>query len=181
LKKHNLGFEKLTETEMIDSKEELSYISTNQNDSFYKVDFRKTGSLMATHKTFLIGKKAYVNKNSLLKIASYEFGKHLENQLDIVNKAQTFFEGNEQISPMLKNFAENYCMDIIDHRKGFKKSSKEIDASEIEELYKTSFPLCMKKLHQGLKKKHHLTHGGRVKQKIFHFNKKKKKLIFLFE
>ena len=168
LKKHNLGFEKLSENEMIELKEELSFISPgiNQTDTFYKVDFRKAGQLMSMHKTFVRGRKAYVNKKSLLKIASYEFEKHLERQLEIVNKSQSFFDSNEQISPMLKNFAENYCMDIIDHRKGFKKyHGKDIDVSEIEELYKTSFPLCMKRLHQGLKKKHHLTHGGRVKKK----------------
>lgn len=49
----------------------------------------------------------------------------------------------------------------------FNVESDFLTSSNLLQLAETSYPLCMKVLHKALRKKHHLTHGGRVQYCLF--------------
>ena len=71
----------------------------------------------------------------------------------------------DPFGPLIQFVANHNAMNI---RSGeWTQSEVECHASEIEELSKTSFPLCMKRLHVALCKDNHLRYGARLQYMRF--------------
>jgi len=72
-------------------------------------------------------------------------------------------EEEDRLLPILKSFNQNALSTAYDA----KKNEGSISLSEIDELSKKSFPLCMRQLHRSLKETHHMKHWGRQQFGLF--------------
>ncbi|XP_076245960.1 DNA primase large subunit [Calliopsis andreniformis] len=132
------------------------------NIKFYKVHFTTVNYLIAKRRIFLKDGIAYVPNTKISSLLLYEFKKILNKGFAYSRETASNVYDDERITnifSMLSKFfnAQNFRYD----------SHRQVFISELDELSKTSYPLCMRVLHEALKTNHHLTNGGRVQYCLF--------------
>ncbi|XP_062110777.1 probable DNA primase large subunit [Humulus lupulus] len=133
---------------------------------FYKVPFEEVSELVATRRVFIHKGHAYIAANQVVSLVATQFRSHLSKALIWTNRKWTSTireQENDRLSPIVEALSTSYLGPDYSQPKGF----SEISVNDIEELAKSSFPLCMRHLFDKLREDHHLKHGGRMQLGLF--------------
>ncbi|KAH8295626.1 hypothetical protein KR018_000496 [Drosophila ironensis] len=129
---------------------------------FYKVPFTQVLDLVRGRRCYLKAGFAYVNTHDLVSIVGTRQQDEIEQGLQAANGLMEEVEGDERISRMLKALHNSYtgkdytvCRDAA------------VPIESLDQLSKTSMPLCMRMCHEQLRTQHHMKHGGRMQYGLF--------------
>ncbi|XP_046857638.1 DNA primase large subunit-like [Xenia sp. Carnegie-2017] len=136
-----------------------------EETSFYKVPFTDALDLVRSRKVFLKKGFAYVSQYSLVSIISNCFKIHLSEALALTARSLPYLDEDERLLPRLTSLSRQYLGEGYDSKK--EMPGGKITLGQMDLLSRTSFPLCMRQLHEALRKHHHLKHGGRLQYGLF--------------
>lgn len=129
---------------------------------FYKVPFTQVLDLVRTRRCYLKGGFAYVNTHDLVSIVGARQVDEMERGLQAARAFINDVEADERISRMIKSLHNSYtgkdytvCKDAS------------VPIESLDQLSKTSMPLCMRMCHDHIRSQHHIKHGGRMQYGLF--------------
>lgn len=140
-------------------------VSTVEMINYYKVHFTEALDLVRSRKVYLEKGYAYVPRDGLVSIISNCFRVHLSHALALTARSLPYLEEDERLLPRLTSLSRQYLGQGYDSKK--EMPGEKITLGQIDSLSKTSFPLCMRQLHEALRRDHHLKHGGRLQYGLF--------------
>ena len=132
---------------------------------YYRVPFQQALPLVANRSVYLEGGFAFIPVGKLVATVVTRFRIHLSRAL--MEAAQLFdhVSGDTRIGPLLKNMNKQYIGK--DFNKSAGGSMDKLTPELIDDAAENNMPLCMKHLHQNLKKEHKLKHWGRLQYGLF--------------
>ncbi|XVF02792.1 hypothetical protein REPUB_Repub04eG0204700 [Reevesia pubescens] len=133
---------------------------------FYKVPFEEVPELVAGRRVFIHKGHAYVAMNQLVSLVVTQFRSHLSKALILTNRKWTSTI-REQEKDRLAPIVEALCTSYLGPDYSQPKEFAEISIKDIDQIAKTSFPLCMRHLFEKVREEHHLKHGGRMQLGLF--------------
>lgn len=167
---HGLAEDKLSGEDKEMRKENLVGLSgvTELNfhgTEFYRVPFQQALTLISSRGVYLEGGLAIVPVSKLVATVVNRFRIHLSRAL--MEAAQLFdhVSGDTRIGPLLKNMNKQYVGK--DFTKTGGSSAEKLTPELVDEAAENNMPLCMKTLHNNLKKDHKLKHWGRLQYGLF--------------
>lgn len=138
----------------------------NADTIFYKVPFEEVPELVAGRRVFLLKGYAYVAMNQVSSLVVTRFRSHLSKALVLTNRkwTSTIREREaDRLTPIVESLSTSYLGPDYSQPREF----AEISLKDIDQLAKSSFPLCMRHLFEKLREDHHLKHGGRMQFGLF--------------
>ncbi|XP_024017634.1 probable DNA primase large subunit [Morus notabilis] len=133
---------------------------------FYKVPFEEVPELVAGRRVFIHKGHAYVASTQVVSLVATQFRSHLSKALILTNRKWTSTireQEKDRLAPIVEALCTSYLGPDYSQPKGF----SEISLKDIDDLVKSSFPLCMRHLFEKLREDHHLKHGGRMQLGLF--------------
>ncbi|XP_016970033.1 DNA primase large subunit [Drosophila rhopaloa] len=168
LEANNFDVHPLTEAQKDEVKDGLYESTVGQSVAkielldFYKVPFTQVMDLVRGRRCYLKAGFAYVNTHDLVSIVGTRQQDEIEQGLLAAKGLVEEVEGDERISRMLKALHNSYtgkdytvCRDAA------------VPIESLDQLSKTSMPLCMRMCHEHLRAQHHMKHGGRMQYGLF--------------
>ncbi|XP_053974306.1 DNA primase large subunit-like isoform X1 [Hylaeus volcanicus] len=132
------------------------------NINVYKVHFTRVINAVKKRKIFLKDGMAYVPETKMPWLIIPEFKKKLNEGFAYSREVVANVYGDERLSKIFSVLSS--CISI----RNFESNNlRQVSIGELDELSTTSYPLCMRVLHEALKENHHLTNGGRVQYILF--------------
>lgn len=171
LKDNNLQYKPIAKDEKNSLASKLKAVMFNSKEenfedmNFYKVPFTSVLDLVRTRKVFLHQGEAYVPDKELVSIILGIYRTHLSQALALTAKKLPYIEEDTRLLPLLKNLSSAYIGDSFVTKKD--DSGHKLKLANLEEEVNRSYPICMRNLHEGLKKDHHLKHYGRLQYGLF--------------
>ncbi|KAH0837282.1 hypothetical protein AYO21_09989 [Fonsecaea monophora] len=138
-----------------------------EGENWFKVDWTRVPELVE-HRTVLVRKgKAYVPMREQTSMVLTEFTSRLDKGLELTARNLPRLDEDDRLSPILDHLSKNFATPDA----GFSDSDSSlagaaITAANIDNLSQ-HFPLCMKHLHNTLRKNNHLKHYGRLQYTLF--------------
>ncbi|XP_030376064.1 DNA primase large subunit [Scaptodrosophila lebanonensis] len=164
----NFSFQPLTEAQKDQVKDGLYESTAGQSVAkielldFYKVPFTQVLDLVRSRRCYLKAGFAYVNTHDLVSLVGTKHMDEIEQGLAAAKVFIDDIESDERISRMLKALHNSYvgkdytvCKDAA------------VPIESLDQLSKTSYPLCMRMCHEHLRANHHIKHGGRMQYGLF--------------
>lgn len=130
--------------------------------NFYKVEFTHVLSLVRHRQVHLKNGIAYVPESKINHLIHHRFSKALYSTFidaQTVHSANTSDPRCARLMQLLLTSAERYTKPI--HR------PDQITYAQLDELAERSYPLCMRIIHEALRRNHHLKNGARVQYTLF--------------
>jgi DNA primase large subunit len=167
---HGLADDKLTSEEKEARRHKLIGLAgiTELNfasNEFYKVPFQQALSLLAHRQVYIEKGYAFLPIGKLVATVVSRFRILLSRALIEASQMFDHVSGDTRIGPLLKNMNKQYI------GKDFSKSAgsgvDKLTPDIIDDAAENNMPLCMKNLHQNLKKEHKLKHWGRLQYGLF--------------
>eukprot|EP00126_Sphaerothecum_destruens_P001703 Sdes_comp15114_c0_seq1m3920 len=134
---------------------------------YFKVLFEEALELVRGRRVYVENGFAYVPFAELVHILCGAFRLRVSAALMVTSKALPSLEEDERLLPMLVNLSRQYLGQDYSSQGGAGRVCGKISSHQLDALSATSFPLCMRNLHQHLRKTHHLKHGGRMQYGLF--------------
>ncbi|KAF7836806.1 putative DNA primase large subunit [Senna tora] len=158
---------------------------------FYKVPFEEVPELVAGRKVFINQGFAYVAMTQAVSLVATLFRSLLSKALVLTNRKWTSTireQEKDRLTPIvealcssylgpdfsqmqivegLASLSQNYFMDDQGGKHFEPRGHGEISVKDIDQVAKSSFPLCMRNLLEKLREDHHLKHGGRMQLGLF--------------
>nr|XP_031844013.1 DNA primase large subunit-like isoform X2 [Nomia melanderi] len=129
---------------------------------FYKRHFTGLINPVKKRQVFLKDGIAYVPETNISWFLFPEFKKVLHNGFAYAREIASNAYGDERITQILSIVSKRINIKRFHHNE-----HRKVFINELDELSRTSYPLCMRLLHTTLKEKHHLTNGGRIQYTLF--------------
>lgn len=148
-----------------EDKEELQeYIKFNNlyNEPFYKVPFTFVIDLVEKHKVFLKHGMAFVPEKELAGLCFGYFKENLTTGLKSMPIVAEDAVNDHRINKIF-----NIITKYIDSERDIIEKHYVLSLSELDDVSKKSYPLCMRIIHEVLRKDHHLKHGERKQYSLF--------------
>ncbi|XP_076944999.1 putative DNA primase large subunit [Bidens hawaiensis] len=169
-----ITYEVVSATEFGDSnlRENLNLVARSVNQplptpgGLFKVSFEQVPELVATRKVFIQKGYAYVGVNQVVSFVVPHFRSHLSKALVLTNRKWTSMireQEKDRLTPIVEALATSY----LGPDYGQDREFGEISLKDIDQVARTSFPLCMQHLFNALREDHHLKHGGRMQLGLF--------------
>ncbi|MED6157635.1 hypothetical protein PIB30_025070 [Stylosanthes scabra] len=133
---------------------------------YYKVPFEEVPELVAGRKVFINQGYAYVAMNQVVSLVATIFRSLLSKALILTNRKWAT-SIREQEQHRLTPIVEALCSSYLGPDYSQPKEYGEISLKDIDQLAKSSFPLCMRHLFEKLREDHHLKHAGRMQLGLF--------------
>ncbi|KAK3035876.1 hypothetical protein RJ639_033013 [Escallonia herrerae] len=133
---------------------------------FYKVPFEEVPELVASRRVYIQKGHAYVAMNQVVSLVVTQFRSHLSKALVLTNRKWTSIireQEKDRLTPIVEALSTGYLGPDYSQPKEY----AEISLKDINQVAKTSFPLCMRHLFEKLREDHHLKHGGRMQLGLF--------------
>ncbi|XP_004504396.1 probable DNA primase large subunit isoform X2 [Cicer arietinum] len=133
---------------------------------FYKVPFEEVPELVAGRKVFISQGYAYVAMNQVVSLVATLFRSQLSKTLILTNRKWTSSireQEKHRLTPIVEALSSSYLGPDFSQPREY----AEISLKDIDQVAKSSFPLCMRHLFDKLKEDHHLKHGGRMQLGLF--------------
>lgn len=141
--------------------------STEEDNSFFKVDWERVPDLVETRRVFLKGGKAYVPAREQASMVVAEFTGRLERALELTARALPRLDEDDRLTPILDHLSKNFITPDASYSSSTTAvSGADISARNVDKL-SASFPLCMQNLHRSLRRDAHLKHYGRLQYTLF--------------
>ncbi|RDB19875.1 DNA primase large subunit [Hypsizygus marmoreus] len=150
------------------SKNESVRVEAFETEKYYKVKWTRVPDLVERRKVFLKGGWAYVPSKEQSSIVFQEFEVLLEKALELTARSLPRLDEDTRLVPILDNLSQGFLAGVPSEWTGSGESTgDEIKAEMVDELSKKHFPLCMRTLHENLRRDHHLKHFGRLQYGLF--------------
>ncbi|KAL5762465.1 hypothetical protein ACOSP7_018729 [Xanthoceras sorbifolium] len=133
---------------------------------FYKVPFEEVPELIAGRRVYVHKGYAYVAMNQVVSLVVTQFRSILSKALILTNRKWTSTI-REQEKDRLTPIVEALCTSYLGPDFSQPKECGEISVKDLDQISKSSFPLCMRHLFDKLREDHHLKHGGRMQLGLF--------------
>ncbi|AET04972.2 putative DNA primase large subunit, eukaryotic/archaeal [Medicago truncatula] len=133
---------------------------------FYKVPFEEVPELVARRQVFISQGYAYVAMNQVVSLVATLFRSQLSKTLVLTNRKWTSSireQEKHRLTPIVEALSSSYLGPDFSQPREY----AEISLKDIDQVAKSSFPLCMRHLFDKLKEDHHLKHGGRMQLGLF--------------
>ncbi|KZT11217.1 DNA primase large subunit [Laetiporus sulphureus 93-53] len=138
------------------------------SERYYKVKWTRVPDLVEKRRVLLKGGMAYVPSREQSSIVFQEFQTRLTKALEMTAKALPRLDEDTRIVPILDNLSQGFLAGVSSEWSTATSSSAgEITADMIDDLARKHFPLCMRNLHETLRREHHLKHFGRLQYGLF--------------
>lgn len=169
----NLPFKPVKHTEVENIKAKLDQVARSMRDDpytaeaiFYKVPFEEVPELVSGRKVYIKEGYAYVAMSQVVSFVVTHFRSHLSKALILTFRkwtSTTRDQEKDRLTPIVESLNTSYLGPDYSQPKEF----AEISIKDIDQVPKTSFPLCMRHLFDKLREDHHLKHGGRMQLGLF--------------
>ncbi|OMO88119.1 DNA primase, large subunit, eukaryotic/archaeal [Corchorus olitorius] len=169
----NLPYKAVSNAEFESVKEKLGQVARSMGQSlptadavYYKVPFEEVPDLVAARRVFLLKGHAYVAMSQVVSLVVTQFRSHLSKALILTNRKWTSTirdQEKDRLAPIVEALSSSYLGPDYSQPKEF----GEISLKDIDQIARTSFPLCMRHLFEKLREEHHLKHGGRMQLGLF--------------
>ncbi|XP_076624731.1 DNA primase large subunit [Colletes latitarsis] len=163
---YNIECRQITQEEKDKIREEL--LSSNSKFSninlteFYTVAFQKVTDLVRLRKVYLAQGMAYIPQESLVSLFVSYFKKQLVDGMEYAKNCVLNISDDERLMSYLKSLPGSFSGMT---RVVWTTTTTPID--KLDELSKTSYPLCMRTLHEALRTHHHLKNSARIQYGLF--------------
>lgn len=142
-------------------------LGSQEEESWFKVDWERVPDLVETRRVFLKAGKAYVPARELTSMVVAEFTVRLERNLELTARALPRLDEDDRLTPILDHLSKNFITPDASYSSSTSTvPGAEISAKNIDKL-SASFPLCMQSLHRSLRRDAHLKHFGRLQYTLF--------------
>ncbi|KAL8519043.1 hypothetical protein ACS0TY_010114 [Phlomoides rotata] len=134
--------------------------------TYYKVPFEQVPDLVASRRVFILKGYAYVAMNQVLSLLVTQYRSLLSKALVLTNRKWTSMireQEKDRLTPIVEALSTSYLGPDYSQP----KDHAEISLKDINQIAKSSFPLCMRHLFDKLREDHHLKHGGRMQLGLF--------------
>ncbi|KAG6850627.1 hypothetical protein H0H93_010819 [Arthromyces matolae] len=140
-----------------------------ESEKYYKVRWTRVPDLVEKRRVFLKGGWAYVPAKEQSSIVFQEFEVHLNRALEMTARALPRLDEDTRIIPLLDNLSKGFLAGVPSEwvGSGEPTNGDEIKAEMVDDLSKKHFPLCMRSMHDSLRRDHHLKHYGRLHYGLF--------------
>ncbi|KAK2993297.1 hypothetical protein RJ640_000012 [Escallonia rubra] len=131
-----------------------------------KVPFEEVPELVASRRVYIQKGHAYVAMNQVVSLVVTQFRSHLSKALVLTNRKWTSIireQEKDRLTPIVEALSTSYLGPDYSQPKEY----AEISLNDINQVAKTSFPLCMRHLFEKLREDHHLKHAGRMQLGLF--------------
>ncbi|KAK9286885.1 hypothetical protein L1049_015292 [Liquidambar formosana] len=170
----DLSYKAVSNAEFESVKDKLVQVARSMNhqplpsasDTFFKVPFEEVPELVAGRRVFIHKGHAYVAMNQVVSLVVTQFRSNLSKALILTNRKWTSTirePEKDRLTPIVEALCTSYLGPDYSQPREF----GEITIKEIDQVAKSSFPLCMQHLYEKLKEDHHLKHGGRMQLGLF--------------
>ncbi|KAF8048562.1 hypothetical protein N665_2476s0003 [Sinapis alba] len=144
----------------------LGQISPSVEAVYYKVPFEEVPDLVAGRRVLIHKGYAFVAGSQLVSLVVTQFRSHISKALILTNRKWTTTireKEKDRLTPIVEALSTTYL------GPDYSQSSEYADMSlkDIDQVSKSSFPLCMRHLFEKLREDHHLKHGGRMQLGLF--------------
>ncbi|KAK7043599.1 DNA primase subunit pri2 [Paramarasmius palmivorus] len=138
-------------------------------ETFYKVRWTRVPDLVEKRKVFLKKGWAYVPSREQASIVYQEFEARLEADLLMTAKALPRLDEDTRLLPILNNLSQGFLAGVSSDwvAPTGESNGDDLTADMIDELAQKHFPLCMRNMHQNLRKDRHLKHFERLNYGLF--------------
>jgi DNA primase large subunit len=138
-----------------------------EEENWFKVDWTRVPEMVEHRSVFLKQGLAYVPMREQSSMILTEFTNRLDKALQRTSQALPGLDEDDRLSPILNHLAKNFATpDAAFSESDAAVPGAPINASNIDSLSQ-HFPLCMKNLHNTLRKNSHLKHFGRLQYTLF--------------
>uniref|UniRef100_A0A0C9R4Q8 DNA primase large subunit n=1 Tax=Fopius arisanus TaxID=64838 RepID=A0A0C9R4Q8_9HYME len=163
---NNFQYEILTEDERDMFRDQLysssGKLSSIDNIDFYKVPFYKVSDLIRSRRVFVHNGMAFTPQSELASLFITHFKEHLTREFEQATQEFYRLQCDARIFEFLKDLP-NYFAEI----QRVVWSTERTPIESLDELSRTSYPLCMRTLHEALRVNHHLKNQGRMQYILF--------------
>lgn len=139
-----------------------------EKDAFYKVEWSQVPQLVEHRRVFLKKGWAYVPARQQSAIVFREFEVHLRQALNMTNRAMPQMDEDTRLTPIIDHLSQGFLAGIAsDWQYDEGDDTTKLWAEQVDECAKKHWPLCMRSIHDQLKKDHHVKHYGRLYYTLF--------------
>ncbi|XP_006437991.2 probable DNA primase large subunit isoform X1 [Citrus clementina] len=163
----------ISRTEFENVKEKLEQVARSFDQPlptadaiFYKVPFEEVPELVAGRRVYIHKGHAYVAMHQVVSLVVTQFRSNLSKALILTNRKWTSTireQERDRLTPIVEALSMSYLGPDYSQPKEF----GEISIKDLDQLARSSFPLCMRHLFDKLREDHHLKHGGRMQLGLF--------------
>nr|KAJ0223764.1 hypothetical protein LSAT_V11C200073070 [Lactuca sativa] len=168
-----IPYKSVTNAEFEGLKEKLSQVARSigqqlptSDTVYYKVPWEEVSELVGSRRVFIKKGYAYVALNQVVSFVIPHFRSHLSKALVLTNRKWTSMireQEKDRLTPIVEALSTSYLGPDYTQDKEF----GEISLKDIDQVARSSFPLCMRHLFDSLREDHHLKHGGRMQLGLF--------------
>ncbi|KAI0256770.1 DNA primase large subunit [Lactifluus subvellereus] len=155
-----------TEKKMYESQLKAA-VPDADNKEYFKVRWTSVPDLVEKRKVFLKDGWAYVPSNEQSSIVFQEFQTRLGQALEMTAKALPRMDEDTRLEPILGNLSQGFIAGIGSEWSTSEGTGEGLRAEMVDEFAQKHFPMCMRNLHENLKRNHHLKHFGRLQYGLF--------------
>ncbi|CAG7903843.1 unnamed protein product [Brassica rapa] len=144
----------------------FSFLSFAVEAVYYKVPFEEVPDLVAGRRVLIQKGHAFVAGSQLVSLVVTQFRSHISKALILTNrKWMTTIREREKdrLTPIVEALSTTYVGPDYSQSNDY----ADISLKDIDQVSKSSFPLCMRHLFEKLREDHHLKHGGRMQLGLF--------------
>ncbi|KAF8522232.1 DNA primase large subunit [Hysterangium stoloniferum] len=163
----NFGWMPVDEEEKKQLQAELVAASPATFLSLRQVPWTRVPDLVEKRRVFLKNGMAYVPAREQSSMVYQEFQTNLEKQLQLTAKALPRLDEDGRILPILENLSQGFIAGVPSEYSSPEGSGDAVTADMINDMSQKHFPLCMRNLHDTLRKDRHLKHYGRLQYGLF--------------
>ncbi|KAL5188054.1 putative DNA primase large subunit [Glycine soja] len=173
MEEFDLPYRAVSNVEFESIKEKLGQVARSMGQPsptadaiFYKVPFEEVPELVAGRRVFINQGYAYVAMNQIVSLVATQFRSQLSKALILTNRKWTSSireQEKHRLTPIVEALSSSYLGPDYSQSREY----ADISLKDIDQVAKSSFPLCMRHLFDKLKEDHHLKHGGRMQLGLF--------------
>ncbi|KAL0364343.1 UNVERIFIED_CONTAM: putative DNA primase large subunit [Sesamum angustifolium] len=173
LAEFNLPYKAVSSAEYESVKDKLKQAARSSGQSlpsadtiFYKVPFEQVPDLVASRRVFILKGYAYVAMNQVVSLLMTQYRSNLSKALVLTNRKWTSMireQEKDRLTPIVEALSTSYLGPDYSQP----RECADISLKDIDQVAKSSFPLCMRHLFEKLREDHHLKHGGRMQLGLF--------------
>ncbi|KAK7693362.1 hypothetical protein QCA50_002930 [Cerrena zonata] len=140
-----------------------------KKERFFKVKWTRVPDLVEKRKVFLKDGMAYVPQREQSSIIFQEYQKSLEKALELTAKALPRLDEDTRIVPILENLSQGFLAGVSSEWSTGTASTngEQLTADMIDGIARAHYPMCMRHLHETLRRDKHLKHNGRLQYGLF--------------
>lgn len=175
LSKHDFGWTPVSEDEKQTLFDKFSFATETLTaptdkmiaaENYFKVPFERVTELIESRRVYLSKGVAYVPSSLQLSLVLTEFSDKLERMLEITARALPRLDEDDRLVPILNHLSKGFVASEYNPDINSGVLGGGVTAAQVDSLVE-HMPLCMRTMHQALRRDHHLRYHGRQQYGLF--------------